>query len=379
MTQIQEEAEQAGWEAYSFYGRGEPSNSRCYKICNKFDVLWNVFLTRIFDRHGYGSKMATRRLIKRIQKINPDVIQLHNLHGYYLNLSILFEYLKKCDKKIIWTLHDCWAFTGHCVYFTMTNCQKWKKQCENCVQKRKYPNSILVDNSKNAYDKKKELFMNINKLTLITPSVWLANIVKESFLRDYEIKVIKNGIDLEIFKPTNTIDIKTKYNIDDRKKIVLGVAAIWDDRKGLDEFIELSKNINKDNYQIVIVGLNQKQIEKMPNTIIGIQRVDNIEELVNLYTTAHVLFNPSKEETFSLVTVEAMACNTPVIAYDNSAVKELITIDTKGLLLKNNSSKEERMDCILKYLDKCEKIDSDVVKQYSRENMTRNYINIYGE
>lgn len=340
MNQIQEEAIKRGWKAYSFYGRGKPANENCYKIGSKLDILWHVLITRLLDKHGHGSKMATKKLIKQIENINPDVIQLHNIHGYYINVDVLFEYLKKCNKKIIWTLHDCWNFTGHCSYFTYPECNKWKeKGCSKCPRKKEYPASILVDNSKKAYKKKKQLFTGIKNLILITPSKWLKEQVGYSFLKDYEVKVINNGINLNAFKPTKSIDIKKKYNIPNNKKIILGVAAIWDRRKGLENFIELSETLD-DSYIIVLVGLDNKQIEKLPSNIIGISRTENIEELANLYTTADVLYNPSKEESFSLVTVEAMACGTPVVVYKYTAPKELIP-DFTCKVIENEKNMDE--------------------------------------
>ena len=340
MNQIQEEATKRGWKAYSFYGRGKSVNDNCIKIENKIDVLFHVLITRLFDLHSYGSKRATKKMIKKIQEIDPDVIQLHNIHGYYLNMEILFNYLKTCNKKIIWTLHDCWNFTGHCPHFTYPECNKWKeKGCSKCPRKKEYPASILVDNSKKAYKKKKQLFTGIKNLILITPSKWLKEQVGYSFLKDYEVKVINNGINLNAFKPTKSIDIKKKYNIPNNKKIILGVAAIWDRRKGLENFIELSETLD-DSYIIVLVGLDNKQIEKLPSNIIGISRTENIEELANLYTTADVLYNPSKEESFSLVTVEAMACGTPVVVYKYTAPKELIP-DFTCKVIENEKNMDE--------------------------------------
>lgn len=340
MSQIQQKAIEEGWKAYSFYGRGKPANENCYKIGSKLDILWHVLITRLLDKHGHGSKRATKKLIKQIENINPDVIQLHNIHGYYINVDVLFEYLKKCNKKIIWTLHDCWNFTGHCPHFTYPECNKWKeKGCSKCPRKKEYPASILVDNSKKAYKKKKQLFTGIKNLILITPSKWLKEQVGYSFLKDYEVKVINNGINLNAFKPTKSIDIKKKYNIPNNKKIILGVAAIWDRRKGLENFIELSETLD-DSYIIVLVGLDNKQIEKLPSNIIGISRTENIEELANLYTTADVLYNPSKEESFSLVTVEAMACGTPVVVYKYTAPKELIP-DFTCKVIENEKNMDE--------------------------------------
>lgn len=376
MKQIQKKAIKNDWKAYSFFGRGNPSNENCFKIGNKFDIFFHVLVTRLFDLHGHASKRATKNMIKKIKKIDPDVIQLHNIHGYYLNIEILFTYLKTCNKKIIWTLHDCWAFTGHCSYFSYPKCDKWKKGCNNCPRKKEYPSSLIFDNSKREYEKKKKLFTGVKDLTIVTPSEWLKSLTEESFLKEYNIKVINNGIDLDVFKPTNTIDVKKKYNIPEGKNVILGVAAIWDRRKGLEDFLELSKVIDE-SYVIVLVGLNKKQIKKLPSNIIGIQRTENVEELANLYTISDVLFNSSKEESFSLVTVEAMACGTPVVAFNNSAISELIEKNKSGCLISLGESSKDIKDKIYELVN----FKNEIIlsKKYNIKNMETNYFNLYEE
>lgn len=385
MNQIQEEAINQGWEAYSFFGRGNPANDNCFKTNNKLDILFHVLITRLFDKHGHGSKRATKKLVKQIEEINPDVIQLHNIHGYYIHLKTLFDYLKRCNKKIVWTLHDCWPFTGHCSYFTYPKCEKWKKECRKCIRKKDYPKSMFVDSSTKAFDLKRQLFTGIKNLTIVTPSEWLANLVRQSFLKEYEIKVINNGIDLSVFKPTNTIDIRKKYNIPEDKKIILGVAAVWDKRKGLKDFIELSKIIDN-SYIIVLVGLNKKQIKKLPNNMIGITRTENVEELANFYTTAEILYNPSKEETFSLVTAEAIACGTPIVAYEDTAMVEIIQQGEKVLSTDVNNKfgeiiKENDIKTVynkIKYFKNYSKENYvEYSKKYNKENKYKEYIKIY--
>lgn len=374
MEQIQKEAEKNGYEAYSFYGRGKPSNKNCFKIGNKLDLYWNVFLTRLFNKHAHGSKRTTKNLVKKIRKINPDVIQLHNIHGYYLNMEILFKYLKESNKKIIWTLHDCWAFTGHCAHFSYPKeCNKWQNECENCPRVKSYPKSLFTDTSREEFLLKKELFTEIKNMTIVTPSNWLAELVRKSFLKEYDIKVINNGVDSNIFKPTNTIDIRKKYNIGEDKKIVLGVASVWTKNKGLYDFIELSKHLHK-NYVIVMVGVNKKQMKSLPSNIIGIKRTENLEELANLYTQADVFFNPSKEETFSLVTVESMCCGTPVIVYDNSAVKEIV--GENGMCISQDANIKDISDIIMKYNNSNNKTKPQM---YNIQEMKKKYLKLYGE
>lgn len=380
MTQIQEAATKEGWEAYSFYGRGKPSNNNCIKIGNKLDILFHVLITRLFDLHGHASKRATKRMIKQIEKIDPDVIQLHNLHGYYLNIDILFNYLKTANKKVIWTLHDCWAFTGHCTHFTCPECNKWEKEdCSKCPRKREYPASLVIDNSKKEVHKKKQLFTGIKNLTIVTPSEWLKKLVEKSFLKIYETKVINNWIDSNVFLPKNNMKVKEKYNIPKDKKVILGVAAIWDKRKGLEDFIRLSRVIDS-SYIIVLVGLNEKQKKNLPPNIVGINRTENIEELVNLYTISDVLFNPSKEESFSLVTIESMSCGTPVVVYKYTAPKELIP-DFACTIINNENDMEAIKNAIYKESLKKKEISSMLHKyvkeKYDIEKQIQKYMELF--
>jgi len=334
MCDIAKKAKSENIDPYCFYGRGNPNKDvNCIRIGNNFSTYFHVLLARL-GFNGYGSYFSTKKLIKNLKKINPDIIHMHNIHGYYLNLKVLFKYLKKEYKgKIIWTLHDCWSFTGHCSYFTKVNCNKWQKKCFDCPQLKEYPKTF-IDRTNSEFKLKKKLFCGLNNLTLVTPSAWLANLVRMSFLNKYRIQVINNGIDLNVFKPTANNDIYEKYNIPKDKKIILGVANIWEERKGLDIFLSLSHIISNEEI-IILIGLNELQLHHLPSNIIGIKRTDNIEELRSLYTIANVFLNPSLEETFSLVTVEAISCGTPVVVNDSSAVSELV-INNIGYIVNNH-------------------------------------------
>lgn len=321
-TDLYKVYEEDGHECVIAYGRGNaPEGYNTIKIGSNIDNYMHVAKTRIFDKHGFGSKKATEKFIQDVKKLNPDVIHLHNIHGYYINIEILFNYLKEANKKVIWTLHDCWSFTGHCAYFDYVGCDKWKSGCEKCPQRKEYPTSNIMDNSKFIYEKKKELFTGIKDMTIITPSKWLAGLVKESFLKNYKVEVIHNGIDLEVFKPTPS-DFRERYGIGN-KKIILGVASIWDRRKGLNYFVDLAKELDE-NYQIVIVGVTEKQKKELPKNIIAITRTNNIQELVKIYSVADIFLNPSEEEAMGLVTIEALACGIPVIVNNSTAHPELI-------------------------------------------------------
>lgn len=292
-----------------------------WRIGNGLDVKLNGVKARIFDNEGFNAKKATKELIKKIEEYDPDIIHLHNLHGYCINVEILFDYLKKADKKVFWTLHDCWSFTGHCAYFHTVKCNKWQSKCENCPQKKEYPSSIALSQATKNFERKKALFTGVHDMTIVTPSQWLADLVKQSFLKEYPVKVVHNGIDTDVFKPTES-DIRQRYGLEG-KKIVIGVAQVWADRKGLGDFIQLSKMLD-DSYKIVLVGLTEKQVAELPDNMIKITRTNSATELAQWYTAADVFVNPSREETFGLTTVEAMACGTPVVVYRNTACEEIV-------------------------------------------------------
>lgn len=314
-TDLAEILSEKGHQVKIAYGRGNvPEKYAKYavRIGNDLDVKIHAFASRIFDNVGFGSKMATIKFIEWVKRYNPDIIHLHNIHGYYINIEILFEYLSKSNKRIIWTLHDCWSFTGHCPYFTYVKCDKWKHGCNNCPQKKGYPSSLIYDNSSSNWIRKKELFTSINDMVIITPSNWLAGLVKESFLGKYSIKVIHNGIDTDVFKPTPS-NFREKYGLQN-KKILLGVSNQWTERKGFNDFIKLSAMID-DNYSIVLVGLSQNQINNLPNNIIGISRTHSTKELAEIYTTADVFINLTYEDNYPTVNLEAQSCGTPVITY----------------------------------------------------------------
>ena len=339
MECIQREAIEQGYKTYSFVGRRKPFRDiPCEKIGNPISFWIHVALSTIFDLHGFGSQFHTRRMIKRIKEENPDIIHLHNLHGYYLNLPLLFHYLKEEYKgKIFWTFHDCWAFTGHCAYFSYVGCELWKTECHDCPLKTEYPVSLLADGSKRNFRIKKELFQGIQNLTIIVPSIWMQTWVKDSFFKDRTVCVVPNGIDLAKFKYRRDESVYNGYYISNEKKVLLGVANVWDERKGLQDFHKLAEAINKEKYQIVLIGLSRLQIQHLPDGIIGIRQTENRQELAALYSRADIFVNPSREESFSLVTVEAMACGTPVIVLNTSAVKELVT-PVCGVVIENTET-----------------------------------------
>lgn len=325
-----------GWKSFVAYSRdSNPSSSELIKIGSRFDVYTHGIETRIFDRHGFGSKNATKELIKKIIQINPDIIHLHHLHGYFINVEILFEYLKASKIPVVWTFHDCWSFTGHCAFFDFVGCDKWKTECHHCEQKSEYPKSLLFDRSRLNYIDKKRIFNSIENLTLVPVSEWLSELIKESFLKEIEKEVIKNGIDLSTFFPKNSRTIiENKFNL--KTKIVLGVASTWEARKGLNEFLALNQILPPEHFTIILVGLSKDQIKKLPNSIIGIERTENVEELANFYSAADVFVNPTLEDTYPTTNLEAMACGTPVVTYNTGGSVESIDENTGFIVEKHD-------------------------------------------
>ena len=368
-----------GWKSYIAYGRNDhPSQSELIKIGNDLDVKFHVLQTRLFDRQGLGSKHSTLELVKLIIEIKPDVIHLHNLHGYYTNIEILFKYLAIANIPVVLTLHDCWAFTGHCCHFSYIGCDKWKTQCRDCPQKKEYPASYGLDRSKKNYLLKKELFTAIKRMTIVPVSQWISDIVSQSFLNRYPVHIIKNGIDTNVFKPGGNIKIKERYKVKGRF-IILGVANAWSPRKGLPDFIELSRIIDK-NSVIILIGLSLKQTKDVPQNIIGICHTDSKEELAKLYSIADVYINTSGEETFGLTTVEALSCGTPAVVYNATACPEVITSETGFIVEKGdfegllNAIKTVREKGKEQYSNACRE---RATKLYDSNDRYLDYLNLY--
>lgn len=382
MGDIARGASEAGFDTMIIYGRRMPFDDlNCVKVGNSAFFWLHVALTTAFDLQGLGSILITRKIVNILRRENPDIIHLHNIHGYYLNYPILFKYLRNEFKgKIFWTLHDCWAYTGHCAHYVAAGCDKWKTGCSHCPCKNEYPISWGLDSSKSNYARKMKYFSGIPNMTLIVPSAWLKSQVQQSFLKDYRTIVVNNGIDVQRFSYNKCEDIRTKYGIAEDKKIILGVSSVWNRKKGFDDFLELSKNIS-DEYIIVLVGLNKAQKASLPKGVVGIIKTADQYELVKLYSEAYIFVNPSLEESFSLVTVEAMACGLPVIALDTSAVGELVDQEV-GIVLHNHRCED--------YIKAIEVIDSrirsgeytrDYIAKYahrfSKKNMTDRMLELF--
>ncbi len=325
-----------GWNSYIAHGRfTRPSESWIIKIGSDFDVFIHGLQTRLFDRHGLGSKHATIKFVEQIKSIKPDVIHLHSLHGYYINYEVLFKFLSKTSIPVIWTFHDYWSLTGHCSNSDFVGCEKWKTGCHHCPQKRDYPASFLIDRSRKNYELKKTLFTSVPNMTVVSVSNWLNGIVRESFMGSLPRQVIYNGVDIDIFTPiADRQQVKEKFNLREGF-MILGVAGVWQERKGLYDFIKLSKSIGERDF-IVLVGLSKSQLKALPSNIIGIMHTENQQELKDLYATADAYVNLSTEETFGLPTAEALACGTPAVVYNATAIPEVIDADTGIVVNKND-------------------------------------------
>jgi len=354
-----------------------PSRGRVIRIGCDFDRKLHGLKTRLFDRHGFGSKASTHKLVNRIKDIDPDIIHLHNIHGYYLHIGVLFKYLKRANKPVVWTFHDCWPFTGHCSHFDAVNCYKWKTECYRCPNKSGYPKSLLIDNSRINYRDKRQILTGISNMVLVSPSQWLAGHLHESFLRDYEIKVINNGIDTEKFKPVRSDTLREKYKI--KGRYILGVASTWTRRKGLDDFIRLRAMLEPE-IGIALVGLNRNQTGRLPDGIIPISRTENIDELAALYSGAEVFVNPTYVDNFPTTNIEALACGTPVLTYNTGGSPEAVDERTGFVIPKGDiKGLEESINKIInaeqdKYFIPCRQRAASF---YDSQYMAKQYLSLY--
>lgn len=359
-----------GHESYIAFGRGDrPSESQKIRVGSRLDMYCHGGVSLLLGGHGLASNEATRTLIRQIKAIQPDAVGLHNLHGYYINYQILLNALKYMELPVFWTFHDCWPFTGHCSFFEKAQCEKWKTQCYQCPQLGHYPKSF-IDRSQSNFEKKRASFTNLENLTVITPSLWLKNLVKQSFFREYPIKVIHNGVDIGVFKPIREIS---------KQRLILGVASKWDTRKGLKDFCRL-RDLLSPEYRILLVGLSKKQIASLPKGVEGIERTESLEALVGWYNKALVFLNPTYVDNFPTTNIEALACGTPVITYNTGGSPEAIDENTgcvvdKGAInevcsaIKHLESKE-----LNQLREACRR---RAVKYFDKEKQFAKYLRLY--
>ena len=323
MLQLAKEAAAEGNETVCFtrnWWDNRGSEGNVYFGYRTEHALHHV-LGYVTGSEGSFSVLSTMELIRKLDEFGPDVIHLHNLHGWFICLPILFDYIKKKDIRVIWTFHDCWPFTGHCPYFDFSGCSRWTEGCGNCPVYKEYPES-LFDNSAKMYRRKKSWFSGVRDMTIVCPSEWLAGLVRMSFLAEYDVKVIHNGIDTAVFRRTES-DFRERYGIRDDDKILLGVASVWEPRKGLDVFPELDRRLGS-GYRTVLVGIDSAQKADIPGNIICIDRTSNQKELAEIYSAADVFVNPTREDNYPTVNLEAISCGTPVVTFRTGGSPESV-------------------------------------------------------
>lgn len=387
MQEIGDVAMSAGWESFVAYSKGRDgmreSTSKTVPVGNRFSVAVHGLGTRLFDRHGLASNGATRAFIKKIEEIDPDIIHIHNIHGYFLNYQILFDYLSRAGKPVIWTIHDCWLYTGHCYYYTSARCDRWKTGCGHCPQKRQFPASLVFDRSAQNFKDKAKAFCSMPKdlMTIVPVSEWMRDEMSESFLKDYRFRVIHNGIDTSIFIPQKSdMTIREKYGAGSRK-IILGLASIWCREKGWDDFIALSKAL-RDDEVIVMVGVKPDKAKSLPANIIPIARTENVRELAELYSAAEVFVNPTWQDNYPTVNLEAIACGTPVITYNTGGSVESVTPAT-GIVIPQGDISALRQAISLieadgksRYTTPCREY---ALAHFRKEDRYADYIRLYDE
>jgi putative colanic acid biosynthesis glycosyltransferase len=370
---------QGGWKSYIAFGRfPRRSKSNLIRIGSDIQVLLHGLETRIFDNHAFSSRLATRKLVRKIEVIKPDIIHLHHLHGYYINIEVLFKYLRESGIPVVWTFHDCWAFTGHCAFFDHVGCDRWKDMCFECPQKNQYPRSLIMDRSSLNYIQKRKLFTSLSNMVIVSVSKWLDSLVAQSFLKYQEHTVIYNGVDVDLFKPSDNVQVvKSKYGLTD-KFVLLGAATNWERRKGLEDFFFLSSLLEQDEI-IVLVGLSKKQIRGLPPNIIGLNRTDSRQEMVDLYSSSDIFLNLSDEESFGLTSIEAMACGTPVIVYNRTALPEIVSeagiiVEKGDFYSLKDAIHQLRRKGKMNYSDICRK---HVLEQFNDQQRYSDYLNLY--
>lgn len=384
MQEIGELAMLHGWKTYMAYSKGRDGIKECKSeivpVGDVWSTAWHGLETRLLDRHGLASDRATREFIKRIEEIAPDIVHIHNIHGYFLNYRILFDFLSKSGIPVVWTVHDCWLYTGHCYYYSYAGCNKWQTGCGHCPQKKEFPASYFSDRSHRNWLDKKTAFtsMPLDKLTIVPVSDWIREEMSRSFLKDYHFQVIHNGINTEVFDVYDATAVRQQYSLGD-KHIFLGVASIWSREKGLADFIKMSELIGQDEV-IVLVGIKPEDMKLLPKNVVAIARTENIRQLAELYSAADVFINPTWQDNYPTVNLEAIACGTPVVTYRTGGSIEAIT-DTTGFIVEQGdvAGLVDAARCIIRrgkeaYRNVCRQY---AVANFRKEDRYADYLNLY--
>lgn len=384
MQEIGELAMLHGWKTYMAYSKGRDGIKECKSeivpVGDVWSTAWHGLETRLLDRHGLASDRATREFVKRIEEIAPDIVHIHNIHGYFLNYRILFDFLSRSGIPVVWTVHDCWLYTGHCYYYSYAGCNKWQTGCGHCPQKKEFPASYFSDRSHRNWLDKKTAFtsMPLDKLTIVPVSDWIREEMSRSFLKDYHFQVIHNGINTEVFDVYDATAVRQQYSLGD-KHIFLGVASIWSREKGLADFIKMSELIGQDEV-IVLVGIKPEDMKLLPKNVVAIARTENIRQLAELYSAADVFINPTWQDNYPTVNLEAIACGTPVVTYRTGGSIEAIT-DTTGFIVEQGdvAGLVDAARCIIRrgkeaYRNVCRQY---AVANFRKEDRYADYLKLY--
>lgn len=386
MQEIGELAMQNGWECHIAYSKGRDGIRECRSdiipVGNKWSTAWHGIETRLFDRHGLASSHATRQFVRKIEEIRPDVVHIHNIHGYFLNYQILFDYLSKAGIPVVWTVHDCWLYTGHCYYYSFAGCDRWQTGCHHCPQKKEFPTSLFCDRSRRNFEDKKSAFtsMPLDGMTIVPVSEWIRNEMRRSFLSAYPFRVIHNGINTDIFNIYDDRQVRKTFGLGNRH-ILLGVASIWSREKGLDDFIRMAGMLNEDEV-VVLVGIKPEDRKRLPDNVIGIARTENIRQLAELYAAADVFVNPTWQDNYPTVNMEAIACGTPVVTYRTGGSVEVITSATGMIVEQGNLSellksiREIESKGKASYQEACRKY---ALLNFRKEDRYMEYLRLYEE
>ena len=365
--QIGEKAMEHGWESYVAYGKwSNPSKSQLIKIGFGWEHALHYHLTKYTDKHGLFSWWSTRRFIRKVKQIKPDIVHLHNLHGYYINYKVLFKYLRKANIPVVWTMHDCWSMTGHCAHFVGADCQKWQTQCYDCPLLGDYPRA-KVDNSRNNYKIKRDAFTSLGEnLHLILVSKWLSEIVDKSFFAGSGVQqhIINNGIDIKTFAPCDSTK-RCECNLEG-KKIVVAVASAWSVKKGLDDMYKLSTMLS-DEYKVVMIGLSQAHIDAAPSSVIALARTNSVAELAEWYSAADVFVNLTYEDTYPTTNLEAISCGTPVVTYRTGGSPESVTPQTGRVVEQGD------LDGVVKAVEELCAEDREAMRKHCREYAVKHF------
>lgn len=359
--------------AYARGGIGNIPVEDTIKICSELEVKKHALMTRFFGRTAFYSRKSTIDFLKKVDEYNPDVVHIHGVYGYYINMPLLFDYLKSKKIHVVSTLHSCWDFTGHCCYFDFVNCEQWKNCCVKCPQKASYPRSSFLENTKKNYILKKQLYDGLDNCTIATPSKWMENLARQSFLKKHKIVTVPNGIDTNVFKriPADTLG----YGIDRTKPLILCIANVWNKRKGWDDVVELSNFVKKKNVQLLVVGVNDKQKKVLGTKAICISRTTNIQELALIYNAATIFFNPTYEDNYPTVNIESIACGTPVVTYATGGSPEAVERFNMGSIVEKKDF-AKLISLAEKYF-KLGKAKKNINEELSFKRMSSEYLKVY--